>query len=159
MFQSHRTQFSKLRAIFSSCLLLWFMVTTVGLLAADLKIGHPDCQCGCQSGHECNTASKSCCSHSNPNKSCYCKNSKSCPIETTKDCCKDKPQPATLNASCSCGNKSVLQIVLTKPYDLPVPNQNLKSVPATNNNQQLLGLSPQYQDAPQTPPPQVDCAA
>ncbi len=132
------------RIIFSLFMLLWFSVTTVGMLAADLKSSHPDCKCGCQTGQTCQVKQGSCCQ----------KQAGSC-CSSKSTCCQNEAQPPSYRADCQCGNNSLDQIVLSKPYDLATQPPGLLISPDLEADFDVLALLPQHQDAPQTPPPEL----
>ncbi len=133
------------RLFFSLFLLFWFSVTSVGMLAADLKSSHPDCKCGCQSGQGCQIKRGSCCQ----------KEQAGCCCSTAGSCCQNEPEPPAYRADCQCGRNSLDQIVLSKPYNLGPRHPallNLDEREALFDKQPLL---PEHQDAPITPPPEL----
>ncbi len=155
MLPAIRIHKGKYRAGFSLFLLMWFSVTTVGMLAADLKSSHPDCKCGCQSGQACRVNQDSCCQPGQLNQGC-CSNSGCCSQTPEKKSCRSKESlPATYRAACQCGKISLDQIVMTKPYDLPMQQLSLLTSPAGEADFDVLALWPQHRDAPLTPPPEV----
>ena len=136
------------RLAFSLFLLLWFSATTVGMLAVDLKHEHPECKCGCQTGQRCKLKQNGCCSQQGS-----CCSGESC-------CCsREESRSASYRADCQCGRNSLEQIVLNKPYDGTLHKPKLLESPGLGVACNMQALSPQHQDVPSPPPPQLNSLA